>query len=178
MKTAAWLPLMIIVLSAMAYATAPPPSPTCFVKGTITAVESREAGHASCLDDCPEEMRSNPIGTCCPTDTGLYWPARYYLAIKINDVSYVDGSTEYITCETGLPVDSIQTIFIDKDKTAGDFVPGQQITGIVPQLYFKYFESLSLGTTPTTTASTTTTLATKTINPFQRIWSWIMHLFS
>lgn len=126
----------IIFVTNSVFASAPAPSPKCYIEGTIQSVEFKEAYNESCLT---EEYG-------CPTDMEYYHPARYFFKIKIDSVSYVSGETDFVTCEDMLPLNTEQTIFINKDKVKmGDsFEPNQKINGQVSSFWGKSFDSYTL----------------------------------
>lgn len=124
---------VVLLVSNSVFASAPAPSPKCYINGVIQSVEFKEAYNESCLTD--------EYG--CPTDMELYHPARYFLKIKIIEVSYVSGEIGYVTCEEMLPLNTEQTIFINKDKvkTGDSFEPNQKINGQVSSFLGKSFDS-------------------------------------
>lgn len=128
--------LTFFLASIFTFASAPPPSPKCEIKGIIQSVEFVDAYNASCLT---EEGG-------CPTDTELIHPARYFFNIKINTVSYMSGETSYITCEELLPLNTYTSIFINKDKVNAEdfFEPGQKINGQVSSFWGISFDSYEL----------------------------------
>lgn len=110
----------------------PPPTPNCYIKGTIQEVEFIEAHDHPCLQNPP-----------CPTDVELHSPDRYYLTISIQEVSHRSGDTSYYTCEDMYPLNSEKKIFLDKENVnEGDsFEKNQEIEGEVEGLfgYLKYY---------------------------------------
>ena len=82
--------LSVFLISGLVYATAPPPAPTCLIKGTIQNVTFKEASDHPCLS---EGLNS------CPSDSSLHYPDRYIIQVAIQEVSYISGPTEYITCD-------------------------------------------------------------------------------
>ncbi len=128
--------ILLVLVSNSVFASAPAPSPKCNIEGIIQSVEFKEAYDEPCLT---EEFG-------CPTDMELRHPARYFLNIKIEDVSHLAGETESVTCEDMLPLNTEQTIFINKDKVkAGDsFESGQKINGQVSSFWGKSFDSYNI----------------------------------
>jgi len=127
---------LIMLVSSSVFATAPAPSPKCYIEGTIQSAEFKEAYDEPCLT---EEYG-------CATDMELSHPARYFFKIKIDFVSYVSGETDFVKCDDMLPLNTEQTIFINKDKVkSGDsFESGQKISGQVSSFWRKSFDSYEL----------------------------------
>jgi len=127
---------LFVLVSNSVFANAPAPSPKCSIEGIIQSVEFKEAYNEPCL--------TKEYG--CPTDMELQHPARYFFKIKIESVSYVSGETDFITCEDMLPLNTEQTIFINKEKVKiGDsFESGQKIKGQVSSFWGKSFDSYEL----------------------------------
>jgi hypothetical protein len=127
---------LLMLVSSSVFASAPAPSPKCYIEGTIQSVEFKEAYDEPCLTE--------KYG--CPTDMELNHPARYFFKIKIDSVSYVSGETDFVTCDNMLPLNTEHTIFINKDKVkSGDsFESGQKISGQVSSFGGKSFDSYEL----------------------------------
>ncbi len=120
------------------FAVPPEPTPICQIEGTIKFVEFKDAYNEPCL--------SQPNG-CPPSDRELQHPARYFFDVNINSVSYISGITDFNTCENMYPVDSVQTIYIDKDKVKlNDLFPiNKEIEGVVKRsLLGSSFDSYNL----------------------------------
>jgi hypothetical protein len=126
--------------SKSVFASAPAPSPECYIEGIIQSVEVKEAYDEPCLVE--------KYG--CPTDMELQHPARYFLKIRIDSVSYISGETKFTTCENKFPLNSEKSIFINKDKIkAGDsFGSGQKIKGQVSSFGNPSLDSYELESLP------------------------------
>ena len=72
------LAVLILVTNSI-FASPPAPTPKCYIKGTIQSVDFKEAYNESCLTE--------KYG--CPTDMEVQHPDRYFLKIKISEVSYL-----------------------------------------------------------------------------------------
>lgn len=123
------------------FASPPTPTPLCKITGAIKSVSFKDAYDEPCLKE--------PYG--CPTDMELHHPARYYLDVAINSVSYISGETNFNTCENMYKVGNVKNIFINKDKvnTGDTFSVNQKIEGIVRSFWGSSFDSYTL-TTETT----------------------------
>jgi hypothetical protein len=135
--------ILILFASVVGFVSAvpPAPSPTCYIQGTIQSVEYREAYNEPCLSNC----YSAEPGTCCPTDVELEHPSRYYLNVTINEVRYVDGETDFITCEESYPIGESDVFKINVEKVPMNynFNIGDSIKGNVNR---EAFYSLDLST--------------------------------
>lgn len=120
------------------FASPPAPAPLCKITGVIKSVSFRDAYDEPCLKE--------RYG--CPTDMELQHPARYFLDVTINSVSYISGETNFNTCENMYKVGDVKNIFIDKVKVStGDiFSVNQKIEGIVRSFWGSSFDSYTLTT--------------------------------
>lgn len=135
---------LIIFFTNFIFASPPAPAPKCYIKGVIQSIEFKNAYNESCLTNC-DATRLN--GSCCPTDMELYHPDRYILNITIKEVSYIEGTTEFSTCEKLFPVGEEKVILINKaDLNEGDiFQINQKIEGQTPPYWgANYLESYTL----------------------------------
>tara|TARA_Y100000034_G_C6747665_1_gene332142 strand:- start:107 stop:637 length:531 start_codon:yes stop_codon:yes gene_type:complete len=117
-----------------------PPLPICFVKGTITEVEYRDA-------DCVGEIGQQ----ICHTD-------EYLLSINIEEVTLVEQREyDYSSCEEAYTVGSQQKISLPKEVANEDdvFESGLNIEGEVSKpLFAKKFDSYTLEKSQEPTEST------------------------
>lgn len=133
------IPLLFAAITlsyAPVFASVAAPGALCRITGVIESVTFKDAYNESCLKE--------PYG--CPTDMELSHPARYYLDININSVSYISGKTNFKTCENTYPIGGAKNVFIDKDKVkVGDiFSANQKIEGIVRSSIGNSFDSYDL----------------------------------
>lgn len=118
---------LFFLVGSFVFASPPATSPKCYIEGTVQSVEFKDAYDEPCLKE----------ENGCPTDMELRHPARYFLAIKINTISYVSGDANFVTCENMLPLNTEKTIYINKDevKTGDSFELGQKIKGQVSSFW-------------------------------------------
>lgn len=136
------IPLTTLVFSIITltvvptFASAPPPTPTCHIEGTIKSIEFKGDYSAPCLI----------VPRTCPTDRELTHPARYYLDVEISSVSYLGGPITYYTCEKMYPVGGVATVFIDKDKIKPNdkLEIGKKVEGSAEHFGVSSLESYSL----------------------------------
>ncbi|MEK7560575.1 MAG: peptidoglycan-binding domain-containing protein [Patescibacteria group bacterium] len=135
---AIFLSIVACFSGAAILASPPAPTPTCKITGAIKLVHYQNAYDEACL--------ASPSG--CPTDRPVRHPARYFLDIEINRVSYISGDTTFNTCVKMYPVGSMQKIFVDKDKVKSHdaFSVNQIIEGAVSSFWDKSFDSYILAT--------------------------------
>lgn len=147
--------LVTISLLSLVLASPPAPAPKCLIKGIIQSVEFKEAYNESCFNNCDRPG----YAACCPTDMEYEHPDRYFLNVTIKEVSYIEGTTEFSTCEKLFPVNENKIIFINKAnvKQGDQFISNQQIEGQTPPYWgVGYLESYTLEE-PTNTNSKTLT---------------------
>ena len=130
--------VLFILNGASVLASPPAPTPLCQITGVIKSVTFKDAYDEPCLKE--------PYG--CPTDMELHHPARYYLDVNINSVSYISGETNFNTCSNMYPVGSVKNIFIAKDKVkVGDtFSSNKEIEGVVQSFWGSSFDWYNLTT--------------------------------
>lgn len=114
------------------FASLPAPAPKCYIKGLIQGVRFEKAYENSCV-------KTNS----CPTDMQLSYPDTYYLSVKIQNVSFKEGDTRFQNCDSLYPLESIQEIFVVKDKVkmSDSFSNGQIIDGLASSFWGKSFDS-------------------------------------
>lgn len=131
------------------FASPPAPAPNCNVEGLIKDVRYEKAYESECL-----KMNS------CPTDTRTKFPDLYYLTIKIENVSYKDGDTNFQTCDGLFPINSIKEFNITASSLReGDILKnGQKIKGVVSSFWGHSFDSYQI-------TSVTAKPCTQDVNP-------------
>ncbi len=117
------------------FASPPAPAPKCYVEGVIKDVRFEKAYESECL-------KTNS----CPTDTRTKFPDLYYLTIQIDKVSYKDGNTNFQTCDSLFPINSIKefNIVASSLKEGDIFRNDQKIEGIVSSFWGHSFDSYQI----------------------------------
>ena len=147
--------VIILVFLSMLYAvSATAPVPLCKVEGIIESVYYTDAGQL----DCIETGVTCPAGSPTPTS----WPESYKVEVKIDSSSYIDGPTEYVTCEEYYKKgkQSDLNILADLVKEGDVFKIGEWIKGIAQPYYG--FNEYDLEFPPSPTCDVTGTIESVT----------------
>jgi len=131
------------------FASPPAPAPKCNVEGVIKDVRFEKAYESECLKT-----------DSCPTDGQTKFPDLYYLTIKIDKVSYKDGNTNFRSCDSLFPINSIKefNIVASSLKVGDIFKHDQKIKGIVSSFWGHSLDSYQI-------TSVTPRICTQDINP-------------